>query len=129
MVPIVVSTSSQRDPAGLYSLMHEILGVEGRDWTNVDSPKESGWSSTGETTESSLSLSRGRLVEAGTSAVGEAGREEPTLGITDVSGAAEGLEGKYHSNVEEEEGEGGGSTPRPLPRPGQKDEEEDLVDI
>ena len=46
-------------------------------------------------------------METGTSAVGEAGRDKPTLGMTDVGGTTEGLEGKYRSNVEEEEGEGG----------------------
>ena len=114
---------------GLYSLMREILGVVGRDWTKVDNPSDRGWSSTGETTESSLSLSRGCLVDTGTSAVGEAGRDKPTLGRTDVGRATEGLEGKYRSNVKEEEGEGGGSAPWPLPRPGQEEEEEDLIDI
>ena len=129
MVPIAVSTFSQRDPAGLYSLIREILGVEGRDWTNVDSPNKRGWSSTGETTESSLSLSREHLVETGTSAVGEAGQDKPTLGMTDVGRTAEGLEEKYRSNIQEEEREGGGFAPWPLPCPGWEEEEEDLVDI
>ena len=67
--------------------------------------------------------------EYGTSAVEEAGREDPTLGSPDAEGRAGRLEGKYCSRVEEEEGEGGGSAPRPLPHPGREEEEEDLVDM
>ena len=87
--------------------MHEILDVVGRDWTKVDNPSDRGWSSTGETTESSPSLSRGCLADTGTSAVGEARREDPTFRAPDIEERAGRLEGKYCSRVEEEEGEGG----------------------
>ena len=54
---------------------------------------ERGFTRAGDTTDSVASLSRGRLEDVGTSAVGEAGREEPV----ECSGWAEEVEEKKSS--------------------------------
>ena len=80
MTPIAALTSSRREPEGLYSLMREIRGVEGKPCTKDCRAKERGCSRKGATMEAVSSSDRGRVVDAGASAVEEAGREEPMVG-------------------------------------------------
>ena len=88
MTPIAASTSSRREPEGLYFLMREIQGVEGKSCTKDCRDMDRGCSREEATMQAVLSSDWGRFTDAGVSAVGEAGREDPILG-SDKEGAAE----------------------------------------
>ena len=86
---MATSTSSRKEPEGLYSLIREIRGVDGNSCIKDRREEERGQSREGATIESSSSPDRRRFVEEGASAVGEAGREDPIV----RSGEDEATEG------------------------------------
>ena len=114
MASIAASTSSRSNPDGLYSLMQEMQGVEGNSCTNESREVERGRSREGATIDSESSSDRRRFADTGASAVGEVGREDPTVGSDEVEAAEEVL---VTAGKNEVIGAEGSNWPLPLPLP------------